>query len=75
MTDKLDAQSDAKQDRSYKNSLYPEDQKRVDEFIHRGINSVERKPFRPGRLVIMLIVVVTILSIFSQLLVRWAGIY
>jgi len=66
---------DPKQDRSYKNSLYPEDQKKVDEFIQRGINSVERKPFRPGRLVIMLIVVVTLLSVFSQLLVRWAGIY
>lgn len=71
MTDKPPVQ----QDRSYKNTLYPEDQKKVDEFIQRGINSVERKPFRPGRLVVGLILVVTLLSIFSQLLVRWAGIY
>lgn len=70
MTDK----PDAKLDRSYKNSLYPEDQQKVDEFIRRGINSVDRKPFRPGRLLIMLIVVVTLLSVLSQLLVHWAGI-
>lgn len=75
MTDEPSATSDDKRDRSYKNSLYPEDQKRVDEFIHRGINSVERKPFKPLRLLIMLVVVVTTLSIFSQLLARWAGIY
>jgi hypothetical protein len=61
-------------DRSYKNSLYPEDQKKVDDFVQRGINSVPRKPFRPGRLLIMLIVVVTLLSALSQLLVHWAGI-
>ena len=64
-----------KHDRSYTNSLYPEDQKKVDEFVNRGINSVERKPFRPGRLLIMLIVVVAALSLFSQFLVRSAGIY
>ena len=64
-----------KSDRSYSNSLYPEDQKKVDEFVSRGINSVPRKPFRPGRLVLLLIVVVTLLSILSQGLARWAGIY
>jgi hypothetical protein len=47
----------------------------VDDFVSRGINSVERKPFRPGRLLIMLIVTVLGLSLFSQLLARWAGIY
>lgn len=64
-----------KTDRSYSNSLYPEDQKKVDEFVSRGINSVPRKPFRPMRLVLLLIVVVTGLSILSQFLARWAGIY
>ena len=59
------------QDRSFQNSLYPEDQKKVDEFVHRGINSVERKPFRPMRLLIMLILVVTGLSILSQWLVHY----
>ena len=63
------------QDKSYQNRLNPEDQARVDEFIKRGVNSVERKPFRPMRLLLILIVIVTGLSIFSQLIARWAGIY
>lgn|GEM_PF-1191219 len=63
------------QDRSYNNRLYPEDQKKVDEFINRGIHSVQRKPFRPLRLLLLLIVVVTTLSILSQFLARWAGVY
>ena len=62
-------------DLSYQNSLYPEDQEKVDGFLERGVNAVSRKPFRPGRLLIMLIVVVVGLSIFSQWLARWAGIY
>jgi hypothetical protein len=64
-----------KSDRSYSNSLYPNDQKKVDEFVNRGINSVQRKPFRPLRLLLLLIVVVTTLSILSQFLARWAGVY
>ena len=64
-----------KPDRSHKNRLYPEDQARVDGFINRGINSVERKPFRPLRLLLVLIGIVMALSIFSQLLARWAGVY
>ena len=70
----MSKQSPDEQDRSYQNSLYPEDQKRVDEFIHRGINSVERKPFRPMRLLIMLIIVVNVLLVLSKFLVHWAGI-
>ena len=57
------------------NRLYPEDQARVDAFVKRGVNSVERKPFRPLRLLLILIGVVVGLSILSQLLARWAGIY
>ena len=71
MSEKLPEQ----QDRSYSNSLYPEDQKKVDEFVNRGINAVQRKPFRPLRLMIMLIIVVTALSFLSQFLARWAGVY
>lgn len=67
--------TEEKTDRSYNNSLYPEDQKKVDEVVSSGIHSVERKPFRPGRLLIMLIVVVMGLSVFSQFLARWAGVY
>jgi len=68
-------QSDDQQDKSYENRLYPEDQAKVDEFTSRGVNSVERKPFRPLRLLILLIAVVMGLSILSQFLARWAGIY
>ena len=62
-------------DNSYQNRLYPDDQAKVDEFISRGVNSVERKPFRPMRLLILLMVVVIGLSILSQFLARWSGIY
>ncbi|MEP0201264.1 MAG: DUF3094 family protein [Halioglobus sp.] len=55
--------------------LYPEDQAKVDEFVSRGVNSVERKPFRPIRLLFLLIAVVTLLSVFSQLLADWSGVY
>jgi hypothetical protein len=55
--------------------LYPEDQAKVDEFVKRGVNSVERKPFRPLRLLFMLIAVVVGLSVLSQLLARLTGIY
>ena len=64
-----------RKDLSYQNTLYPEDQEKVDGFLERGVNSVPRKPFRPGRLLIMLVVVVLGLSFFSQWLARWAGIY
>jgi Protein of unknown function (DUF3094) len=64
-----------KLDRSHHNRLYPEDQEKVDGFISRGVNSVERKPFRPLRLLVVLIAVVMGLSILSQLLARWAGVY
>ncbi|MHA7815762.1 MAG: DUF3094 family protein [Pseudohaliea sp.] len=55
--------------------LKPEDQAKVDEFLQKGVNSVERKPFKPIRLVILLLVVVTTLSVLSQLLAKWAGVY
>ena len=57
------------------NKLYPEDQAKVDEFLRKGVNSVERKPFRPLRLLLILIVMVTGLSIFSLMLARSSGIY
>ena len=68
-------QEPKQQDKSYENRLFPEDQAKVDEFVSRGINSVERKPFRPLRLLGLLIVVVMGLSILSQFLARWAGVY
>ena len=71
----FDTKMPDEKDKSYQNRLHPQDQQRVDEFIKRGVNSVERKPFRPMRLLLLLIAIVMGLSIFSQLLVRWAGVY
>ncbi len=55
--------------------LYPEDQAKVDEFVSSGINSVERKPFRPFRLLLVLVAIVTGLSVLSLALARFSGIY
>ena len=55
--------------------LSDEDQARVDAFVSTGINAVERKPFRPIRLMLFLIVVVTSLSVMSLLLAEWVGVY
>jgi hypothetical protein len=55
--------------------LKPEDQARVDGFLRRGVNAVERKPFKPLRLLVLLLIVVTGLSVLSQLLAKWAGVY
>ncbi len=57
------------------NRLYPEDQAKVDEFLSKGINSVERKPFKPFKLLLFLIVVVSGLSWISLKLPELAGIY
>lgn len=55
--------------------LSPEDQARVDKFTSSGVNSVERKPFRPIRLMLFLVLVVSGLSLVSILLSRMAGVY
>ena len=67
--------SDTDRDDEYAPRLKPEDQAKVDAFVKRGVNSVERKPFKPVRLLILLVVVVAGLSLFSQVLARWAGVY
>ena len=69
------SQETPKQDSSYENRLYPEDQAKVDAFLERGVNAVERKPFKPFRMILLLIAVVTFFSILSQLIADWAGIY
>ncbi len=55
--------------------LYPEDQKRVDEYLKTGYNVTPRKPFKPMRMIIMLITVVTLFSAFSIFLARSSGVY
>lgn len=55
--------------------LFPEDQAKVDAFLERGVNSVDRKPFRPVFLILLLIAVVTGFSLLSQGIANWAGVY
>jgi hypothetical protein len=55
--------------------LSEEDQARVDHFIRTGVNSTEKRPFRPIFLVVLLIAVVTGFSLLSQVLARMAGVY
>lgn len=57
------------------NRLYPEDQAKVDEFLRTGVNSVERKPFKPLRLLVLLIVIVSSLTVLCIGLARYYGIY
>ena len=55
--------------------LKPEDQAKVDEFCSKGVNSVERRPFKPFRMMLMLIAVTIAFSLLSQGIARWSGIY
>lgn len=57
------------------NKLYPEDQARVDEYLRTGYNDVERKPFRPLKLLVILILAVSTMSGLSLLLARLTGVY
>lgn len=54
--------------------LSPEDQARVDSVITRGVNSVERKPFRVWVLLGVILLVLTLLSLFSFLLAWMHGV-
>lgn len=57
------------------NRLYPEDQARVDAYLREGYNDIERKPFKPMRLIIMWTVIVTAFSVLSVVIARVAGVY
>ena len=74
MTDPLHA-PEGESDNINERRLKPEDQARVDAFIKTGVNSVERKPFRPVMMIVLLIAVVTGFSLLSQGIAIWAGIY
>ena len=69
------AESDQQPHDPNERRLFPDDQAKVDAFLKRGVNSVERKPFRPVFLVILLIVVVTGFSLLSQIIARVSGVY
>ena len=51
------------------------DQAKVDAFLKRGVNSLERKPFKPLFLIFLLMAVVAAFSLLSQGIAQWAGIY
>jgi len=48
--------------------LNPEDQRRVEEYLRAPQNQVERKPFRPWLLLILVLVAVIGLGLLSRLL-------
>ncbi|QQD20060.1 DUF3094 family protein [Spongiibacter nanhainus] len=57
------------------NKLYPEDQARVDQYLQSGFNDVERKPFRPLKLLGILVLAVSSMTGLSLLLAWATGIY
>lgn len=58
----------------HKPKLSPEDQARVDAVVHRGVNSVERKPFRPWLLLGVILVALTLLSGISYFIAWTQGV-
>ena len=48
--------------------LNPEDQKRVEEYLQAPEHQVERQPFRPWLLLIVVVAVVVALGLLSRLL-------
>ncbi len=56
------------------NKLSPEDQARVDKVTHTGVNSVERKPFRPFLLLSIIVGVLTLMSVLSYFIAWQQGV-
>lgn len=54
--------------------LYPEDQAKVDEYLNRPNNRIERKPFRPLLLLGVIVAVMIIMSVFSYYLAWQQGV-
>lgn len=52
--------------------LSPEDQQRVEQYLSAPQHQVERKPFRPWRLLLMVIAVTISLGLLSRLLATLA---
>lgn len=57
-----------------KTRLSPEDQARVDAVTRRGVNSIERKPFRPWLLLGVILLVLTLLSGLSFVIAYFQGV-
>lgn len=54
--------------------LSPEDQARVDAYIKRGYNDVERKPFRPLLLLFFLFLIVSAMGGLAYLIAKVQGV-
>ncbi len=50
--------------------LYPDDQKKVDEYISSNVNSVERKPFNPWLLLLVIFTILGALTLVSYLVAK-----
>ncbi len=48
--------------------LYPEDQKKVDDYLNSEVNMVPREPFRPWVLLGIIFVVLALLTVVSFLI-------
>jgi hypothetical protein len=48
--------------------LHPDDQQRVDQYLSAPQHQVERKPFRPGLLLLLTLAIVIGLGLLSRLL-------
>lgn len=54
--------------------LLPEDQERVDNYLNRPSQQVDRKPFRPFLLLGVIVVVLTGMSVLSYGIAWWHGV-
>ncbi|WP_460803899.1 DUF3094 family protein [Microbulbifer agarilyticus] len=54
--------------------LSDEDQAKVDRYLARGYNRVERKPFRPLLLLGIILIVLTLLSLLSLFIAGTKGV-
>lgn len=55
------------------NKLSPDDQAKVDGFINSGYNDIERRPFRPIRLALILWGIVAMLGLIAWLYAKKLG--
>ena len=55
------------QENNEQTHLYPEDQKRVDEFISSGVNTEDRQPFQPWKLMMWLAVVIVVFGVLARI--------
>jgi len=53
--------------------LSPDDQAKVDKFLSSGYNDIERRPFRPIRLALILWCIVSILGLIAWLYAKRLG--